>query len=72
MSIQLKTCYRCKSTYTLDNFYKSNKRKDGLQTRCKNCNYELQKEWLAKNKEKENQRQRELKTGFTIIEIKNI
>lgn len=58
MSIQLKRCYRCKKDYSTDNFYKSNKRKDGLQTRCKTCNYELQKEWLTQNKDKERERQR--------------
>lgn len=58
MSIQSKICYRCKIEYPLDNFYKSNKRKDGLQTRCKTCNYELQREWLEKNKDKERLRQR--------------
>lgn len=41
----MKKCYRCKLEKPTDEFYKCAGRKDGLQTKCKDCNREVFKAW---------------------------
>lgn len=40
-----KICCRCKKTLPLTSFYKCDGRKDGLQTKCKDCGREAFKSW---------------------------
>lgn len=35
--VKTKQCYRCKQEKTIDNFYRNNSSKDGLQSYCKDC-----------------------------------
>jgi ribosomal protein S27AE len=61
----LKKCTRCKTTLSVDNFYKNKSKPDGFCTECKQCNKEISstyrknnvlarkkylKEWYLKNK----------------------
>lgn len=48
----MKNCTKCKQTLHLDNFYKSNKYKDGLRRWCKECEFIHHETWVNKNKEK--------------------
>lgn len=47
---EFKICFRCKRKLNLDEFGKSPKRYDGLQTFCRPCQSEYQKEWYRANK----------------------
>lgn len=47
----LKTCSKCKEAKPLNLFYKWNKTKDGLMSRCKACHYSIQRAFRVGNKE---------------------
>lgn len=55
-----KQCYRCKKVLPRTDFYwfRDSHTKDGYQTRCKQCNYELTREWQKANKETINRNNR--------------
>lgn len=46
-----KTCSRCKTTKSLDLFYKHKHAKDGMSSYCKKCHAEQRREWRHKNPE---------------------
>jgi hypothetical protein len=48
----MKTCSKCKCEKYLTEFVKKSSCKDGLRSYCKNCNYQMQKDWRSKNKDK--------------------
>jgi hypothetical protein len=47
----MKTCTKCKIEKPLLSFSKNKRRKNGLQPRCKLCDYTRLKTWRAANKE---------------------
>lgn len=47
-----KTCYRCKKTLPITEFYKDRSKTDGLSPECKDCSRKRGKEYRKKNKEK--------------------
>ena len=46
-----KICSKCKQKLTLDHFCKNKKKKDGLQTFCKQCNKAYLKKYYADDKQ---------------------
>jgi hypothetical protein len=48
----MKYCYLCKQQRELKNFHKDNRRKDGLQTSCKDCKKKLAKVYYMNNRDK--------------------
>lgn len=51
--IDMKTCRKCLIEKEETEFYRSNNTKDGLQYRCKSCQYENNRQRLSKEKTKE-------------------
>jgi hypothetical protein len=51
----LKVCYTCHKEKEISQFNKNIKRKDGLQSICKECSKERSKKFYADNKEKHKQ-----------------
>lgn len=47
-----KQCGKCKEIKTTEQFSKSARRSDGLQTWCKECNSEHKREWIKENRDK--------------------
>lgn len=47
-----KYCWRCKTQKSADDFFKNKRSKDGLQTCCKNCSKENNRNWRLGNIEK--------------------
>jgi hypothetical protein len=41
----MKKCYKCKSSYEESFFYKDSSKKDGLSSRCKDCDSKVAKEY---------------------------
>ena len=56
MALGIKRCSECRVTKSADSFYKSAATRDGLTYFCKSCTSEKQKEWHARNREKNRQR----------------
>ncbi len=50
---QQNQCKNCKRFLSNDNFYKDNKRKNGLMSKCKSCVSEYKKDWRIKNPDKQ-------------------
>ena len=50
--IKTKVCSKCGRELSTENFYKNHTCKDGVDTICKECKSEYQREWARKNKEK--------------------
>lgn len=48
----MKTCTKCKTSKTLDQFSKTKRLKDGYQSQCKICCKEYFSSWAVNNKEK--------------------
>ena len=46
----MKHCNKCKTTKTLDMFFKDKKTKDGYKTTCKKCAVEYHKNWCNEKK----------------------
>ena len=46
------TCYKCKETKDLDEFYKHASKKNGRSGRCKKCDNIIKANWRLKNIEK--------------------
>lgn len=44
----MKTCCRCRTTKSKDEFHKNAKKADGLQTYCKACKRGISKTWYSK------------------------
>jgi hypothetical protein len=44
-----KTCSMCKKALAADQFYADSSKKDGLCSRCMECNREAARQWKAKN-----------------------
>lgn len=53
-----KQCGKCKKHKSLSEFNKNKTHKDGLQHWCKQCALEIAKRWYAKNKHREEVRER--------------
>lgn len=49
--ICVKKCYRCKIEKELVEFNKNKRRKDGLQSHCKECHRQIDKEYYLNNKD---------------------
>lgn len=49
MTCELKTCTKCNVAKPLSQFSKNPRARDGLRYGCKQCAYESQKKWVAKN-----------------------
>lgn len=49
----MKTCYKCKTTKELTDFYKDKSKPDGLEGLCKVCCKAKKQAWVKKNPEKE-------------------
>lgn len=49
------TCTKCKIEKSEDEFYPDKKKKNGLQSWCKSCCYNLNKEWVKNNSERRNE-----------------
>lgn len=47
----MKICTKCNEAKSLDEYYKSNKTKDGRRERCKSCISEQTRQWREDNKE---------------------
>lgn len=45
----MKTCYQCKQSKLISDFYKDKSRFDGLQSKCKSCLNEYNATWSKKN-----------------------
>jgi hypothetical protein len=56
-----KVCGGCNTAKPITQFHKSKRTKDGLQTRCAECNNKAGKEWARKNRKKVAARQKELR-----------
>lgn len=56
----MKTCTRCKKAKPLDQFWVSRKSRtaDGYAPHCKPCKNEVERKWLADNKDKVSERNR--------------
>jgi hypothetical protein len=48
----MKKCTICKSTKSIDEFYKDSQKSSGLSPRCKQCDNIQRNDWNLKNKEK--------------------
>jgi len=48
--VEYKVCTKCSKSFTVDNFWKQSKAKDGLNTWCKGCITEGMKEGARKRK----------------------
>jgi hypothetical protein len=48
----MKICTKCKCKKELTEFVKDNSVKSGIKSYCITCNYQMQKDWRAKNKDK--------------------
>jgi len=48
----MKTCSKCKSTKSLDDFYKGNRSPDGREAMCKVCRLEHNRKWHSENKDR--------------------
>ena len=46
------TCYKCKETKDLSEFYKRKDKKNGYCGRCKKCDNILKNDWVKRNPEK--------------------
>lgn len=44
-----KKCSKCKIDKTLNDFVKNKTKKDGYSVNCKQCQYQLQRQWYANN-----------------------
>src|SRR5690554_5173678 len=56
--MKVKKCYRCEFELPLCQFHKCRSKKDGLQSKCKKCAYEVSKEWKDKNRDHVNKQGR--------------
>jgi len=52
--MKLKVCNKCKRAKHLFEFYRQPSCKDGLRGQCKKCDYEVNKIWVQKNRDKVN------------------
>lgn len=48
----MKPCGKCKKYLPLDSFYKCKSKRDGLQSKCKDCSRDARIKWEAENPEK--------------------
>ena len=64
----MKICNKCKQEKVLSSFSKSSANKDGLTTRCKECDNIAKKAWSKNNPEKaySSMRQNNLKTKYKV------
>jgi hypothetical protein len=54
----MKTCWKCKQTKKLTEFCCNKSNFDGLATECRPCKLEIEREYVAKNKEATRERKR--------------
>lgn len=54
-----KTCSNCRKILDSSFFHKCRSKKDGLQTKCKDCAYKISKKWREENRERSNSVSRE-------------
>jgi len=52
MGVWIKQCSKCKEFKKVEEFHKDKRRSDGLGSWCKECDYESEKQWRAKNPER--------------------
>lgn len=50
--METRICRKCGRELPAENFFKNHTCKDGIDTICKDCKNEYQREWQKKNKEK--------------------
>ena len=50
--METKVCRKCGRELPTENFFKNHTCKDGVDTICKDCKNEYQREWQKKNREK--------------------
>lgn len=56
-----KTCHKCKTTKSVNEFGRNKSRADGLQSQCKACKKATQKSWYERNKKAQAARRRKQK-----------
>ena len=54
--METRICRKCGRELSTENFFKNHTCKDGIDTICKDCKNEYQREWQKKNREKKNAR----------------
>lgn len=62
--MQTKKCSKCGEEKSINEFYKKKKLKDGLDSWCKNCNWECTKLYIQKNSERRKQWMKEYGKQF--------
>ena len=70
--LSLKMCCICKNSKNRNDFYKCSSRKDGLQTRCKNCDRLVSKKKRLSPQYKKTDRQWRLNNSESIKEYQKV
>lgn len=63
VTVQNKTCNKCKNTKLASEFFKDKGISDGLSTVCKDCKTETTRIWRENNRDKYNQNMREFRAN---------